>query len=352
MRNRPAVLVKAVDRDGTIGWGEAWCNFPTVGAEHRARLINEVCAELICDKEWQGPQAVFGQLTHQLHILALQSAEPGPIAQAIAGIDIALWDLAAKKAARPLYKYIGDVFGQMIESQNHVPCYASGINPDQPEQTARALQEQGHTSFKFKVGFEDALDLRNMKAMRKALGEETTIMIDANQGWDFAKARERSKILGEWDRYWLEEPLAADRPAEEWQALSEASPIPLAGGENLRGDAFAEACRQNYFKFIQPDVAKWGGISGCFTVAMETLNSGKIYCPHYLGGGIGLIASAHLLASAGGSGFLEVDCNPNPLKEQLADPFPVVTEGRLTLPQEPGLGVEPDLDRINEFRTL
>ena len=99
---RTAVIVRAEDAEGTTGWGETWCNFPTVGAEHRARLINEYCAAILCDQEWQSPRAAFAGLTSQLHGLSIQAAEPGPIAQAIAGVDIALWDMAAKRAGQPL----------------------------------------------------------------------------------------------------------------------------------------------------------------------------------------------------------------------------------------------------------
>ena len=75
---------------------------------------------------------------------------------------------------------------------------------------------------------------------------------------------------------------------------------------------------------VQPDVAKWGGISGCLPVARRVVAARRRYCPHYLGGGIGLLASAHLLAAVGGDGLLEVDCNPNPLREGLAEPFPAL----------------------------
>src|SRR3546814_2737114 len=76
---------------------------------------------------------------------------------------------------------------------------------------------------------------------------------------------------------------------------SDLSPIRLAGGENLRGEtAFGAAIDAGDLSLIQPDVAKWGGVSGCLAVARRALAAGRVYCPHYLGGGIGLAASAHL----------------------------------------------------------
>ena len=104
MRDRPAVFVKVTDRDGATGWGEIWCNFPTVGAEHRARLADSVFAPLFEGKSFFSPEVAFVSLTAQTEILAIQTAEPGPIAQCIAAIDIAMWDLHARRLGKPLWK--------------------------------------------------------------------------------------------------------------------------------------------------------------------------------------------------------------------------------------------------------
>jgi L-alanine-DL-glutamate epimerase-like enolase superfamily enzyme len=98
-------------------------------------------------------------------------------------------------------------------------------------------------------------------------------------------------------------------------------------------------------------VIKWGGISGCFDVGAAIVAAGLAYCPHYLGGGIGLTASAPLLAAVGGSGMLEVDSNPNPLREALARPFPHVEDGHWLMPDAPGLGIEPDLPALARYRS-
>lgn len=103
---------------------------------------------------------------------------------------------------------------------------------------------------------------------------------------------------------------------------------------------------------MQPDVCKWGGLSGCLEVARSARSAGLRYCPHYLGGGIGLLASAHLLAAVGGDGLLEVDCNPNPLREALASPYPPLSQGNFLLPAGPGLGVEPNLKSARRYLRL
>ena len=87
-------------------------------------------------------------------------------------------------------------------------------------------------------------------------------------------------------------------------------------------------------------------------MARAAIAAGRRYCPHFLGAGIGLAASAHVLAAAGGDGLLEIDVNPNPLRDAVAPAWPVVEKGVVVLPQGPGLGTVPDLDRLDPFRTL
>ncbi len=126
-------------------------------------------------------------------------------------------------------------------------------------------------------------------------------MVDANQSWTIEQACEIAPQLEAFNLGWLEEPLRADRPWAHWHTLAAATSIPLAGGENIAGeDAFGQALTHSPLTVLQPDIAKWGGISGCWPVIARARQAGVRYCPHYLGGGIGLLASAHLLAAAGG----------------------------------------------------
>ena len=104
--NRPAVLVRVKDTDGVSGWGDVFCNFPPCGAEHRAQLIDTLLAPLIIGKQLATPPEIYQSLTRDTEIIALKSGEFGPFAQCIAGIDIALWDLHAKKKKMPLWKLL------------------------------------------------------------------------------------------------------------------------------------------------------------------------------------------------------------------------------------------------------
>jgi L-alanine-DL-glutamate epimerase-like enolase superfamily enzyme len=159
--------------------------------------------------------------------------------------------------------------------------------------------------------------------------------------------------LGEFGLRWLEEPLRADRPRQEWRKLRDIAPMPLAAGENIANrEDFAQVLAEGVLDVVQPDIAKWGGLSVCGGLANDIIKAGRTFCPHYLGGGIGLLASAHLLAGAGSGGWLEVDINDNPLRDRFCGPVFNVSDGTVTLNEEPGLGTVPDIASIERYRTL
>ena len=110
-----------------------------------------------------------------------------------------------------------------------------------------------------------------------------------------------------------------------------------------------EAIDAGYLRFVQPDVGKWGGVSGGLAVARNAARHGIAYCPHWLGGGVGLAASLHVLAGSGSTdGWAEVDANPNPLREGVC--ALALEDGWVTLPDAPGLGALPELDTLAPYR--
>ena len=343
MYDRPAVLVRVEDGDGLVAWGEVWCNFPSVGAEHRARLFNSVISPILLEQAWDSPITAFNTLTSRLHILGIQCGEPGTIAQAIAGADIALWDLVGKKTNQPLWKLLG--------GNAKISTYASGLSPTYPEKLAQQKWDEGYRAFKLKVGFGQDRDLNNLQSLRSLLGSSTKIMVDANQAWSWENAAENISSLSALNPFWIEEPLPADSSLNTWNSLAQkVAPIQLAAGENMRGaEEFNAAIESNAFGVMQPDLGKWGGFSGCVDIGLSSLKHNKLFCPHWLGGGVGLLASMHLKAAVGGPGFVEIDSNPNLLRDLLALPAPKLHDGDVTLSNKPGLGIEPDLLTLKPF---
>ncbi len=345
MHDRPAVFLRLEDADGAYGWGEAWCNFPACGAEHRARLLESVLVPLLLGRRLS-PERGWTELSRAVEVLALQADEPGPLAQSVACVDLALWDLAARRAQTPLHAVLGGA------GLTAMPAYASGINHPGVADTIARTREEGYRAFKVKIGFGEEQDLRNVHNALDALREGEQLALDVNQAWDLPQALRMAEKLEGLPLLWLEEPLRCDRPAREWLELAAACRIPLAGGENVRGrEAFSTAIADGALAVIQPDICKWGGLSQCRAVAAQALKAGRRYCPHYLGAGVGLTASAHLLAALGGNGMLEVDCNPNPLREAV-QPFPPLRDGLFHLGGAPGLGAEPDMEGLKRHEVF
>ncbi|MBY4897203.1 mandelate racemase/muconate lactonizing enzyme family protein [Cupriavidus sp. AU9028] len=344
MHDRPAVLLRLRDKDGAEGWGEVWCNFPTVGAEHRARMALAYGRPVITSQPWSNPRQAWLTMLERFAVLMLQTGEPGPLHQIAAGIDMAMWDLAARRAGLPVWRALGGA------SAWPVPVYASGINPTDPQKLAVAKREEGYRAFKLKVGFGEARDMANLRAMREALGDDAVMMVDANQAWDAEQAIAAGRRMAPFDLLWLEEPVRADAPPQTWAHLARQQPLRLAGGENLSSMArYDDFIAQPGMSVIQPDAGKWGGLSGCIDVARRANAAGKWYCPHWLGAGIGLVASLHLKTAAGGDGYVEVDANPNPLRDTTAAPAMRVQDGCVQLPDAPGFGVTPDLAALQAY---
>jgi D-galactarolactone cycloisomerase len=337
MRDRPAVYLRVTDTDGAQGFGEVWCNFPSVGPEHRGRLAQEVIGPILIESGERELKSVFAYLMQRLHVMAIQSGEWGPFRQVAAGIDAACHDLAARKARLPLWRFLGG------SGPGRIRAYASGIGPETPADTAKAAAARGHTSFKLKVGFGIEVDIRSLGAIRSAMAPDHTLFVDANQGWRPEDALAGIRICADHGAAWMEEPIAADRPLAEWTRLARETPVKLAGGENINLEAdFKTMIDAKVFGFVQPDVAKWGGVSGCLGVAKAALDAGQTYCPHFLGGAIGLMTSAHLLAAAGGNGLLEMDVNPNPDRDAMIGKALPLANGTVQLSEAPGIGIEPE----------
>ncbi|MDS1136165.1 mandelate racemase/muconate lactonizing enzyme family protein [Nitratireductor indicus] len=341
MYDRPSIAIRIEDGDGHVGWGEVWCNYPSVGAEHRARLLESAVLPLAGESGLlDEPEALWEALSAKLRILAIQAGEPGPLAQCIAGLECALQDLAARRAGKPLHEHLSQGSGRIVA------VYASGINPDGAAQTAARAVAAGYAGCKVKVGFDRALDRLNLHEVRDVIGERIALMADANQAWSADEAIAFASDVRETGLLWLEEPIAHDQPDADWARIARETGVVLAAGENFSSwNDFETLPDKRSLGFLQPDIGKWGGLGQGLRVARKAEATGRQFCPHWLGGGIGLLASLHLKAAAGAkSGYVEVDFNKNPMRSHVSQSvFDTLSDGRVTLSESAGLG---DLDPV------
>ena len=265
---------------------------------------------------------------------------------ALSGVDIALWDILGKAHGVPLYQLLGG------KCRDKVPVYATALYPEEPwkvARRARGFAEQGFHGVKIKVGFDLDQDIRIVRAVREELGKDFIVMTDANQGYSVDVALKASDAFADCGAYWLEEPLFVE-DIEGHAILREKSKTPIAVGENLHMCyAFENFIMRGAVDFIQPDVARAGGITEIRKITALAARHKVPVSFHTWGDGVALAASVHLSAALKDCIVMELDYTYNPLREELLrEPFKV-QNGFLIPPERPGLGIELNPNALERF---
>jgi D-galactarolactone cycloisomerase len=265
---------------------------------------------------------------------------------ALSGVDIALWDILGKARGVPLYQLLGG------KCRDKVPVYATALYPEEPSKVAkraRAFAEQGFHGVKIKVGFDLEQDIRIVRAVRAELGRDFVVMTDANQGYNVDVALKASDAFADCGAFWLEEPLFIE-DIEGHAVLREKGRTPVAVGENLNMlYGFENFIVRGAVDFIQPDVARAGGISEIKKISALAAKHKVPVSFHTWGDGVALAASVHLSAAIENCIVMELDYTYNPLREELLrEPFKV-KDGFLLPPEKPGLGIELDQSALEHF---
>lgn len=337
---RGIVLIKIEDSSGCIGWGEIWSGMPATGAMHRLNLLREFVAPSIINLTFETVSTVVNQFRKLLLPVVRLAGEPGPVEQVLAGIDTALWDLQTRRLGIPLFRALGG-------TQPAMRCYASGLAPSTAGYQLETLRERGFRAFKFKAGFDDDKTIRELLRQRSCLNTDEVMMVDANCGWDLAQATAALEDLGQMGVEWIEEPLGPERPAAEWLQLKSKINLPIAAGENIFDHKDFDTAMP-WIDVVQPDLAKWGGVTGVLETGRRFIRAGKRFCPHSFGTELSAIASAHVLAATKGDGFIELDVNPNPLRSD-STYAAWIDNGLFILPERPGLGFDVDIAALEPF---
>ena len=256
----------------------------------------------------------------------------GPTVLALSAIDIALWDLKAKRLGQPLWKLLGG-------NDPRVPCYAGGIDLDYPLdkllQQTRDNLARGFRAIKMKVGRKRlGEDVERVKAMREFLGEGFPLMVDANMKWTADEAIRAARAFAPYDLGWLEEPLIPDDVAGHVRVVREGG-LPVATGENFRTLwEFKQMIASGGVTFPEPDVTNCGGITPFIKVAhlAEAFN-----LPVTSHGAHDI--TVHLLGAVPNRSYLEA--HGFGLDRYIAEPLRI-EDGFALCPDRPGHGIEFD----------
>ena len=277
--------------------------------------------------------------------------------------EVAVWDLAARALGEPLWRLLGGRSERLL-------AYASSGELVEPEERAArvvALRDAGVRAVKLRFHHADWRDdVAVVEAVRDAVGRDVELLVDANQGWrmtgdrsprwDVATAAQCARALEPLGVFWLEEPLPTG-DVDGYAALRRLTALRIAAGEMVRtaGEA-RDLLLRGGVDVIQPDVVLAGGLGGCRRVAAVADLCGRMFSPHTWSNGLGLVANLHLACAVSTCPFVEVPHDPpawTPARRDWLLPAPVeiAPDGTIAPPPGPGLGVEPDLDALERWRT-
>jgi L-alanine-DL-glutamate epimerase-like enolase superfamily enzyme len=259
-----------------------------------------------------------------------------------AAIDIALWDLKAKRAQQPLWKLLGGKVRDKVRAYNTDIGWLS-IADDKLVEGARRAVDQGFTGIKIKVGSSVERDLRRLAAVRQAIGPDVTLAIDGNGKWDLASCQRFCREAEQHDVFWFEEPLWHD-DVKGHARLARATSIPVALGEQLyTTDAFAEFFAQEAIHWVQPDVTRMAGLTEVLRVCDSAHSFRLPVAPH-----AGDMSQVHVHLAYAHPASEVLEYIPW-IKDCFTDPAHVV-DGYFALPKLPGAGTTPTQEAWEKFR--
>ncbi|GAA4511167.1 mandelate racemase/muconate lactonizing enzyme family protein [Brevibacterium yomogidense] len=321
------VVVVTVETDrGDRGTGFSWT--PTIGARAVQALLENDIADFVRGRD-EAPEPLWDALRNHLH-----EAGPGLATIAQAGLDLALWDLRARRSGASLATHLGP-------RRDDVAVYGSGVNLHYPldelVEQVRGWVAAGFDSVKVKVGRPDlAEDVERISAVRDVLGPGRGLMIDANQRWDLPTARRAIASLERFDLTWVEEPLCADDLAGH-RSLRAHTDVPVALGENLHTvHRFHEFIAADAVDVVQPNIVRVGGLTPFRRIVESARVRSVGVAPHLLHELSGQVA----LTLAEPTAVEVVDGGQFATMGLLAEPSPVTVDGgRLRGTGAPGLGL-------------
>lgn len=329
------VTVRLRDTDGVAGTGYT-C---TVGAGGVALqvLIDRYLGPVLEGEDSGRIEHLWQKMWWALHY----GGRGGPVSLAVSAVDMALWDMAARRAGQPLWRHLGG-------HDPRVPCYAGGIDlqlslDDLLRQTDDNLAK-GFRAIKMKVG-RDRLseDVARVRAMRRHLGEDFPLMVDANMRWTADQAIRAARSFEEFGLVWLEEPTIPDDMAGHARVVREGG-IPVASGENLHTLwEFSQLITAGGVTYPEPDVTTCGGV----TVFMKVCHLAEAFNLPVTSHGAH-DATVHLLAAAPNRSYLEA--HGFGLERFIEEPLRI-EDGMAIAPDRPGHGIVFDWAALGQHRT-
>lgn len=276
----------------------------------------------------------------------------GVAQQAMAAVDIALWDIAGKALGKPVHALLGAAY------RDRVRVYASTLFTEDPGEMTAVGQKyvgQGFTAAKFgwgPMGRSLAQDVKLVETARRAVGDKVDLLIDAGCVFKAREAIQRVHAFAPYRPFWLEEALEGDDLVGYRQLSRAAGDTRIATGEQESALAsFESLITQGEVDVIQPDVSRAGGFTECRRIAEMAARHKRLCVFHAWKSGILVAATLHMAAIVPDLPFVEYTVSESPLRRELVRGKIQLQDGIATIPQEPGLGVELDEEIVARYRT-
>ena len=293
-KHRTAHLVEVQTDEGITGWGE--CFGPGNIALANKYIVEKVIQPLIIGEDPINKEYIW----HKVYNLLRDSGQKGMPIQALSGIDIALWDILAKKAKLPLYQLLGG------KTNNKIPVYGYGMMLQKKtveelcelfKKEANQIKEKNFKAMKMKVGLGPKDDLKLVSAVREAIGDNFKLMVDANHAYNKNDALYVGRGLDEMDIYWFEEPVAPE-DYDSYKELKEKLKTNIAGGEaEFTKYGWNQLIKNNCIDIAQPEVCGLGGITEYLKISALAQANFIPIVNHVWGSALSVAVNLHLLTS-------------------------------------------------------
>lgn len=350
-RRQTALCVIETD-NGLQGVGEALYLGPATVA---AQVIRELFGPLLLGKDPLDTSVLWDLM----YDWSRDGGQKGLPIAALSAIDIALWDIKGKALGVPVYKLLGGAY------RRRARVYATGLyEPQNVPSVEAALVEEalgykaaGFAGMKLKVGYGVDRDLGHVKAIRRAIGDDLYLMIDANHAYNASEAIRLARAIEPYNVHWFEEPV----PPEDLDGYLEVkrhSPMLIAGGEcEYTRYGFREVINRRAVDILQPDLCAVGGFSEMQKIIGMASAANLAVVPHVWGTNVGLAAALQLFAALPhfperrlpAEPFFEFDQSPHPFRNKTTREQFVMRDGYVEIPDRPGLGVTLDLESVRQF---
>ncbi len=293
-KHRTAHLVEVETDEGITGWGE--CFGPGNIALANKYIVEKVIQPLIKGDDPLKKENIW----HKVYNLLRDSGQKGMPIQALSGIDIALWDILAKKSNLPLYQLLGG------KTNDKIPVYGYGMMLQKKtvdelcelfKNEASQIKEKNFKAMKMKIGMGPKEDLKLVSAVRDAIGSEFKLMVDANHAYNKNDALYVGRGLDEMNIYWFEEPVAPE-DYESYKELKQKLKTNIAGGEaEFTKYGWNQLIKNNCIDIAQPEVCGLGGITEYLKVSALAQSNFIPIVNHVWGSAISVAVNLHLLTT-------------------------------------------------------